>query len=68
MSHVSAMRRNCIQELDELFIKYEIERAAAVACQNGVIIMYRLCVSAVYNVKFVCFLDYCSAEEIHYET
>ncbi|KAM9446078.1 coiled-coil domain-containing protein 180-like [Clarias gariepinus] len=27
VSHVSAMRRNCIQELDKLFVKYEIERA-----------------------------------------
>ncbi|KAF5896750.1 coiled-coil domain-containing protein, partial [Clarias magur] len=28
VSHVTTMRRNCIQELDKLFVKYEIERAA----------------------------------------
>lgn len=45
----SAIRRNCIQELVELFVKYEIERATAVAYQTGVptIIMCRLCVSTV---------------------
>ncbi|XP_060738579.1 coiled-coil domain-containing protein 180-like [Tachysurus vachellii] len=30
VSHKSAMRRNCIQELDELFVKYESERAAVI--------------------------------------
>ncbi|KAK3514522.1 hypothetical protein QTP70_021500 [Hemibagrus guttatus] len=31
VSYESAMRRNCIQELDELFVKYEIERAALIS-------------------------------------
>ncbi|MCJ8746829.1 hypothetical protein PDJAM_G00146240 [Pangasius djambal] len=31
VSHESAMRRNCIQELDELFVKYEIDRAAVIS-------------------------------------
>ncbi|XP_053509895.1 coiled-coil domain-containing protein 180 isoform X1 [Ictalurus furcatus] len=30
VSHEFAMRRNCIQELDELLVKYEIERAAMI--------------------------------------
>ncbi|XP_060762949.1 coiled-coil domain-containing protein 180-like [Neoarius graeffei] len=30
VSHEFAMRRNCIQELDELFVKYELERAAMI--------------------------------------
>ncbi|GAA6098332.1 coiled-coil domain-containing protein 180-like isoform X3 [Tachysurus ichikawai] len=30
VSHKSAMKRNCIQELDELFVKYESERAAVI--------------------------------------
>ncbi|KAI5088230.1 coiled-coil domain-containing protein 180 isoform X1 [Silurus meridionalis] len=30
VSQVSSMRRNCIQELDELFVKYEIERAKVI--------------------------------------
>lgn len=39
VSHEFAMRRNCIQELDELLVKYEIERAAMVEYQNGVLIL-----------------------------
>ncbi|KAK3539025.1 hypothetical protein QTP86_023480 [Hemibagrus guttatus] len=31
VSHESAMRRNCIQELDELFVKYETEQAALIS-------------------------------------
>ncbi|XP_047674930.1 coiled-coil domain-containing protein 180-like isoform X2 [Tachysurus fulvidraco] len=31
VNHKSAMKRNCIQELDELFVKYESERAAMFA-------------------------------------
>ncbi|XP_053336620.1 coiled-coil domain-containing protein 180-like [Clarias gariepinus] len=30
VSHVTAMKRNCIQELDKLFVKYELERAAMI--------------------------------------
>lgn len=30
VSHESAMRRNCVQEFDELLVKYELERAEAV--------------------------------------
>ncbi|XP_058230944.1 coiled-coil domain-containing protein 180-like [Hemibagrus wyckioides] len=31
VSHESAMRRNCIQELDELIVKYETERAGVIS-------------------------------------
>ncbi|KAF5896748.1 coiled-coil domain-containing protein, partial [Clarias magur] len=30
VSHVTTMKRNCIQELDKLFVKYELERAAKI--------------------------------------
>lgn len=53
VSHESAMRRNCIQELDELIVKYETERAAVVENQNGVLIIIiynKTSVSTVYTI------------------
>lgn len=69
VSHKSAMKRNCIQELDELFVKYESERAAVVAYQNRlvIIIMYNkiLRIYSIYCINCLCFTDYCNPKQIH---
>ncbi|TSM86003.1 Caspase recruitment domain-containing protein 9 [Bagarius yarrelli] len=44
VSRTFAMRRNCIQELDELFVKYEIQRAAEITAilKNYTIILEKI--------------------------